>query len=389
MVVPAVLGGGVPALTNLFVLPLMHEYDASRATMILLIELGMVSGLLVGPVVGRLLLRVAPWIIMLIGALGGSIALLTASFSIHLAVTMTGFGLAHMFGAAFSGVLAAQTFVVRRNPERLGVVCGGQTVMSAVFGAILSLAIPPIMASHGWRTASSAYAAIALTLMLALILGLLRSPDRSEVRIPSGTPEPTKAREPQRIPGTLVILRMGHFWLLMAAIIPLSIAALSISINVIPFFADRGIGTQQASIVLAGIGAAAAIGALSVGAIVERFHPAKAMVGIAALATIGLGAVAADIGNPAFFLVAIFLGLSGLAPILAVGVKRLFGAAAYPPVFGLAGPFLLLSAFSGAGTGWLRDHMGSYLPVFGIIASLCALSLIASLFLLRRPLFED
>lgn len=387
MVVPAVLGGGVPALTNLFVLPLMAEYEASRATVILLIELGMVSGLVVGPFVGRLLLRIAPWQVMLIGMVGGVFALLAASFFETLAASMTGFGLAHMFGAAFSGVLSAQTFIVRRNPERLGIVSGGQTVMSAVFGAVLSLSIPPIMESHGWRVASAVYAGLAAALMLALIIGLMRGSGPTSDAAPAVSPD--AVTEAQKVPGTMDILRAGHFWLLMAAIIPLSIAALSISINVIPFFADRGVGTQQASFVLAGIGMGAALGALGVGAIVERIHPALVMSGIAALATAGLAAIAADIGNPAWFLIAIFVGLSGVAPILAVGVKRLFGAAAYPPVFGLAGPFLLLSAFSGAGTGWLRDHLGSYLPVFGIIAGLCAVSLAASLLLMRRELVED
>ncbi len=113
------------------------------------------------------------------------------------------------------------------------------------------------------------------------------------------------------------------------------------------------------------------------------------MAGIAALSTLGLGAISAGIGNPAFWFIAIYLGVAGVAPTLAVGVERLFGTAAYPPIMGLVGPFLLLSAFSGAGTGWLRDHLGSYLPVFAIIAALCAVSLVASLLLMRRPLMEE
>jgi predicted MFS family arabinose efflux permease len=389
MVVPAVLGGGVPALGNLFVLSLMAEYKASRGTIIFLVEAGMVTSLLAGPLIGRLLLRIAPWIMMLIGAFGGAFALMAASSLHNLAGTMASYGLAHMFGAAFCGTVAAQTYVVRRNPDRLGIISGGQVVMSAVFGAILSLSIPKILVTQGWRTAGMVYAAAALVILLPLIMGLLRDRATAPGSHPETKDEPVNAPVSHPVPSTLEILRMGPFWLLMLAIVPLSVTGLAISINVLPFYAERGIGTQQASLVLAGIGVAAAIGALSVGAIVDRFHPALAMAGIAALSAIGLGAIAAGIGNPAYLFVAIYLGVAGVAPTLAVGVERLFGAAAYPPIMGLVGPFLLLSAFSGAATGWLRDHMGSYLPVFGIIAAMCAVSLAASLFLLRHPLSED
>jgi predicted MFS family arabinose efflux permease len=388
MVVPAVLGGGVPSLGNLFVLPLMSEYHASRASIIFLVELGMVSSLLVGPLIGRMLLKVSPWIVMLIGAFGGALALITASSFRSLAVTMSGYGLAHVFGAAFCGTVAAQTYVVRRNPDRLGIISGGQVVMSALCGVILSLAIPRVLTQYGWRTASLYYALTALALLVPLILGLLRDQGNAVPHLPVAQTEATREVASQTVPKTFDILRMGSLWLLMLAIVPLAITGLAISINVLPFYAERGIGTQEASIVLAGIGVAAAVGALSVGAIVDRFHPATAMAGIAALSTLGLGAIAAGIGNPAFWFIAIYLGVAGVAPTLAVGVERLFGTAAYPPIMGLIGPFLLLSAFSGAGTGWLRDHLGSYLPVFGIIAVICGVSFIASLFLIRLKLVE-
>lgn len=389
MVAPAVLGGGVPALGNLFVLPLMAEYHASRSTIILLVELGMVTSLLVGPLIGRLLLRFAPWIIMLIGAFGGALALVMASSVHSLAATMTGYGLAHMFGAAFCGTVAAQTFVVRCNPDRLGIISGGQVVMSAVCGVILSLTIPQILVTQGWRSAGMVYAVAALVILVPLILGLMRDHGTADATKTFGKPEPVEPLDPRAAPTTAEILRMGSFWLLMVAIIPLAVTGLAVSINVLPFFAERGIGTQQASLVLAGIGVAAAVGALSVGAIVDRFHPALVMAGVAVLSTIGLGAIAAGIGSPAFWFIAIYLGVAGVAPTLAVGVEKLFGAVAYPPIMGLVGPFLLLSAFSGAGTGWLRDQFGSYQPAFGIIAIMCAMSLIASLLLLRRPLLKE
>jgi predicted MFS family arabinose efflux permease len=252
----------------------------------------------------------------------------------------------------------------------------------------ISLLVPPILLREGWQEAMAACGMVVLVTLPPIILLLMREPKTSHAATPETQPEPESlsADDIPVAPTTLQILQMGSFWLLVICIVPIAIAALAVGINVIPFLAERGVATQEAGYVLAGIGAASAIGALAIGAIVDRIHPAWVIAGVASLAVFCLTAVATGVGNPAIFFVAMYAGLAGVAPTMAVGVRRLFGVAAYAPIAGLIGPFLLLSAFSGAGTGWLRDHLGSYQPVFAMIAALCAASLVAALVLARRPL---
>ena len=45
---------------------------------------------------------------------------------------------------------------------------------------------------------------------------------------------------------------------------------------------------------------------------------------------------------------------------------------------GLLTPFMMGSAFAGAFTGWMRDQLGSYQVVFGILTAILLVSVIAS-----------
>ena len=257
-----------------------------------------------------------------------------------------------------------------------------------MIGIAISLLVPPILVRDDWRAAMAACGVVVLAVLPPIIILLMRERAPAHVAASAPRPEPgsNASDDVPAAPTTMQILQMGSVWLLVIGIVPLAIAALAVSINVIPFLAEHGVATQEAGYVLAGIGAASAIGALGIGAIVDRVHPAWVIAGVASLATTCLAGVAAGIGNPAIFFVAMYAGLAGVAPTMAVGVRRLFGVAAYAPIAGLIGPFLLLSAFSGAGTGWLRDHLGSYQPVFAMIAVLCGASFVAALVLARRPL---
>jgi len=389
ILVPGFLGS-VPALGNLLVLPLIEAFEVSRAMVIFLIELAMVGNFLLSPVVGRILLRIPPWIVLLTGVIIGGFALLAGSFANSFAGVMTAYIIAGSLGMALGGVVPSQTFVVQRSPDRLGRISGGQTVMAALVGVAISICIPPILVRDGWQAAMMACGVIVLVVLPPLVIGLMRErrPNFSDNTTGPSDAVIVPADHLPVAPTTLQILKMPSFWLLVIGIVPLAITALAVSINVIPFLAERGVATQEAGYVLAGIGASAAIGALSIGTIVDRTHPAWVIAGVAILATISLTAVATGIGNPAIYFIAMYAGLAGVAPTMAVGIKRLFGVVAYAPIAGLIAPFLLLSAFSGAGTGWLRDHLGSYQPVFGMMAVLCAVSLLAALLLTRRQLAE-
>lgn len=387
VVAPSVMGG-IQGLGNFLVLPFTAEFGASRGTVIFLIELGTMGMYLAIAIVGRVLTVVAPWVMMLVGALIGGGALLGLSVAPTLTLAATGFIVAQSLGLGLCGLIASQTIVVSRAPERQGVVSGAQTVGLALMGVALPLLVAPQIAAHGWRP-TVAWCGIGVLITLpVLILAFLRV---GPANVAAGQALPARlavgsASEGKIAPSTRTILATPAFWILMAAIVPVAILAQALAVNIIPFYAERGVGVQQAGYVLAAVGAGAVVGALLVGFIVDRLHPAAVMATVAAIAVIGTGLLALDLGPPAAIFIVMMGSLAGIAPTLNVAVRRYFGKSAYAPVIGLVGPFLMLSAFSGAGAAWLRDALGSYPHAFGVLTAFMAISLAASLVLLTRPM---
>jgi len=386
VLVPGLLGG-VQGLGNFLVLPLMTEFTAPRGTVIFLIEIGTLGMYLTIAAVGRLLTIVAPWIIMLVGALIAGAALLGLSAAPTLGLAATGFIVAQSLGLGLCGLIASQTIVVRRAPERQGAVSGAQTVALALTGVAMPLIVAPQIVAHGWR-ATVAWCGIGVLILLpVLILAFLRvRPIAAPPASMTSTEETHAGQDGDAIPTTAQILSNAAFWILMLAIVPIAILAQALAVNIIPFYAERGVNLEQASYVLAGVGAGAAIGAITIGFIVDRLHPALVMAAVAGIAVIGMALLSLQIVPPAPVFIIMMGTLAGVAPTLNVAVRRYFGRAGYAPVVGLVGPFLMLSAFSGAGTGWLRDTLGSYHDAFWVLTAFIAASFLASLLLLTRPI---
>uniref|UniRef100_UPI0035CAE64D MFS transporter n=1 Tax=uncultured Sphingomonas sp. TaxID=158754 RepID=UPI0035CAE64D len=384
ILVPGLLGA-VQGLGNFLVLPLMTEFAAPRGTVIFLIEIGTLGMYLTIAAVGRLLTFVAPWIIMLVGALIAGASLLGLSDAPTLGLAATGFIVAQSLGLGLCGLIASQTIVVRRAPERQGVVSGAQTVALALTGVALPLIVAPQIVEAGWR-ATVAWCGIGELIVLpVLILAFLRVAPAAASEPMAATAE-TAVPDGDAIPTTFEILGNPAFWILMLAIIPIAILAQALAVNIIPFYAERGVSLEQASYVLAGVGAGAAVGAIAVGFIVDRVHPAVVMAAVAGIAVIGMTLLSLQIVPPAPIFVIMMGSLAGVAPTLNVAVRRYFGKAGYAPVVGLVGPFLMLSAFSGAGTGWLRDVLGSYHNAFWVLTLFVAVSFLSSLLLVTRPI---
>ncbi|GLR68074.1 MFS transporter [Acidocella aquatica] len=389
MVIPGLLGG-IPGLGNFLVLPLMSNFHASRGTVIFLIEMGWFGMYIASPIVGRVLLRIEPWMVMLFGTIAAGAAFLVASSATTLGVAAAGYIIAQTLGFGCCGLLTSQTIIVRRFPEKLGVFSGTQTVALAGMGVILTLIVAPSIVAYGWRMVVTVYAIVLLVVVPGLVLFVLRG--RTVPKGPEKIPVEATAvinAPPAGVPTMKQILAMPSFWLLVFAIVPVGILAQAISVNVIPFYAERGIDTRHAGTVLAGIGAAAAVGALSIGKIVSYANPAVVIAVIAAIAIAGMAVLSLNAGPPALVFIIVYAALSGVAPTLAVGVQRIFGNIAYAPILGLVGPFFLLSAFSGAGAGWLRDRLGDYQHVFGILGMLMVVSLLSAVALSRRPMAEQ
>ena len=180
----------------------------------------------------------------------------------------------------------------------------------------------------------------------------------------AGASQQTDDAIAERAPTTMEILRSPAFWLLFLSVEPGALVSGAIVANLLPFYHDLGQSLQHASYVLAAQSAAAALGAVVGGYIVDRVAPTSVLMAIAVMGMLGLSGLASGLVPPAICLCFTYFGLGGIGACYGVAARTYFGAAGYAPTMGMLGPFMMASSFAGAGAGWLRDQFGNYHIVF-------------------------
>lgn len=383
-VAPPTILGLVAVLSNFLVIPLLEEFHTSRAAVMFYLSLGMIGGNLSGPIVGRILTMLPTGTVMLAGVMVASAGLLLASFAPSLILVSAAFVAAMAIGCTLCGPLTCQTIVARRFPNLLGRAVAAQ----AMFGALLAIAMPlvvaPFLTAYGWRPTLAITAVIFIVATPPIILLFLRKEGPASVVVGHApTLGAAQTGDAQVAPPTTrEIMTSPTFWILLIALEPIAMVLGSVIPNLIPLYHDRGVGLDQAKYVFAMVGASALVGALVAGFIVDRIGPLIYLAIIASVGCAAMSILSLDIIDPAIPLVILMMALSGMGSVFGVAVNRLFGPAGFAPVLGLFAPFMMGSAFAGAGAGWMRDQFGSYQIVFAILAVALLISLASALLLL-------
>ena len=375
-----------------FVLPMMKEFHTTRSAVLLALSLGGMGYLLVMPIVGRLLTFMKPWVIMAVGACVSAGAFLLYSVAPVLAVAGVAAFLAQAMGAVLCGPITFQTLVVRRTPHLMGRIIGTQATFLAVLGIGLPLVAAPYLTAHGWRataaTASVLVALIVLPIVLIWVRRLNIAADRASDLAEGAPPAPVAhasvpADDGAPPPTSLQILSTPAFWFLLLSIEPSVLTLTALGSNLIPFYADHGVSVIKVSYLLSITSGIGVCGAAVSGFLVDRLGPGRYIMLSSALAATGLAGLALGLASPAIWICMVFASLSGLAPIMGVATSSFFGPKGFAPAAGMIAPFMVTSALGGAGAGWIRDHFGTYQPVFAVLSIAMLLALMAGLMLVR------
>ena len=318
------------------------------------------SGLLMNvvmPVIGRLLLRIPAWRMVLLGGvlLGGGLILATfvrvpAAFCVLYAIIM---GL----GVAMAGILPCQALAVSLFPNRVGSIGGMMMVALAVTGVIFPVTLLPLKAAFGWRPALAVLAAVTLVVVPLLAIVFMR-----------GAAEPGSAAGAHGAhgaggsSGAGPIVSTGAFWVMVAGILPMLLTASAIQANITSILADRGVlSASSMSFAMSALAVGTAIGAGMFGWLADRIDPRIAVIAVAGLMAVcflilvkGSGLALAATGAAT-----LGLGSGGITPIMSTFALRRYGAG-YAPAFGLLNFFMLPYMLGAPLFGFVHDRTGSY-----------------------------
>jgi MFS family permease len=374
------------SLLGLFFDPLRSEFGWTRTGISGAQSLTRLVEGMVAPLIGPLVDRRGPRLLMVLGGTIVCVAFLLSTLAQelwHLYVLRGGLaaiGFA-LVGGLVTSVTLSQWFV-RKRGRVIAIVGTGNNLSTFVLAPLVVWAI----VTHGWRSAFVVFAVLTL-LVVVIPSGILmrRRPEDMGLR-PDGDPPdeapPTQGlsrvatvrprpREPLWSRRELV--RSWTFWSLVASFAMSQLAFQGINIAVAAYALDLGHGAAAAAGVL-GVRAVTQLVVAPVWGIVSE-HAERPYIRVLPFLAQGLSCVffllAANVGFLWLAVVVYALGFGGASVIQEVVWANYFGRLTLGLVRSTALPFVV--AFSAAGPLAMNafyDNLGSYQPAFAVLIPL-------------------
>ncbi len=370
--------------------PLADDLGTTRAGVSSVLFAMSWAGAVIGPVMGRAVLRIPIRHLMAGGGLVMAISFLGMSHAESLAQLQLGYGIGVALGlGTLSGVPGA-TLIVNWFDERRALALGISGIGISLAGALMTPVIAIWVDSFGWRGTFQIFAAISLAIVpLVWWLATTHPRDRGLEPYRQDGDAPSS---PQQITGTpmstLATLRQPNLWLVGVAGGVSFMAATALIAHIVAFGTDRGFETREAAYLLSVLAGFAALAKVLFGWLAERTGERPAFGVSIALQIAGLIGLA-EVGDsyPALLAAASILGLGygGTFPLMNALLARVFGPLNFGPAMGLAGPVLVACQSIGAPMlGYVYDVRGDYGPGLWLLAMAMAIPAVAVL-LVRVP----
>lgn len=366
IVAPAWVLGGV------FLLPLLKAFGRSRATMALVVSIGVLLSSILAPAAGFLLDRIeARWVVAT-GALLACCGMLLASQAHSLVLLVPGFCL---FGAgvAAAGLVPAATVVSNWFERRRGLALAIAMTGFPLGGAVLTPLTTYVIAHADWRWAYITLASLMLLLIPIILVTVRSRPDFF-----------TEAdhRTVSELPGLEVreALSAREFWLLSYTFLAFTLGAAALNTHAIPYFIGMGTAPAKAALLISAALTVDAVTKPLAGAFADYFGVRRVLALVMAMLAIGaFSLLRAKVSLfMVLFVVDFGVGVGAPMPLIPMLGAEAFGLRRFGTLWGAIGWSSVVAWFAGSfGAGYIYDLAGSYAPVFVILGTLASCAALA------------
>ena len=379
------------SVLGFFFNPLQQEFGWSRSALAAVQTIARVTEALIAPLVGPLIDRYGPRILMPIGAVIVGFAMLGVTqidtlwqfYLLRGIVVAIGFTL---MGNLVTEVAISNWFVQKRG-RALAIGRLGNNLSNIAFVPITVA----VIAASGWQTMFVVFAAATwIAVLVPSVILMRRRPEdmglhpdgarHSPVEVGLDSPEyraseATPNREP--VWTRREVLATRSFWLLSLSFGITSLAFQGINISLAPYIQDLGYGDTTLTAVMTARAALMAVALPFMGLVVERSD--RLAIRVLPFVVQGIGALLFLLADNQVFLwlaVALYgVGFSGVSIIQGVIWANYFGRFS----LGLVRSLAFLVAFGFGATGPLAmnavyDTTGTYRPAFMVITGLFLIS---------------
>ncbi|MCH8802279.1 MAG: MFS transporter [Chloroflexi bacterium] len=291
------------------------------------------------------------------------------------------------------GVMISRWFASRRGVATSTAVSG-----SAIGQLVIITALSSILISLGWRTAFMILGVVSLAVVVPVVLAAVRStPQLSHEdvheAVGSSGPSAYQSTEPEiairSVPIPLGRIMRSHQFMLLVAIYAIcGFQDFFVSIHIVAFALDQGVGTVMAGNLLALMGLMGLMGVLASGLLADRFGAVRPTVTCFWVRIFIFAFIIFDQSTLSIMVFGLLYGFTFLitAPLTVVFVGNIFGAARLGTLAGsismvhqIAGGF---GAYAGA---WIFDNRGSYDDMFRLMLILSVAAAVLTLLVRERP----
>jgi MFS family permease len=375
--------------------PILDEFGWQRGVTAAAFSVGFVSSVVLGPLVGVLMDKWGPRVVIPLGATSAALGLVAATFAtsplelyVTLGVMVVGASIAMSYHVHS---MFLPNWFVRRRGLAIGIAFAGVGV-----GAIIILPwLQTLIEAAGWRRACIAFAVVLVIVVVPLNILLQRGAPSDLGLEPDGHRPDDAGSAARRAPDTIVdrewaerhwtlrsAARTPRFWWIAGAYFTALYAWYSVQVHQTRYFVDSGFDADVAATVLGMVGMFGIVGQIGVGALSDRVGRewgwTIALTGYAAC----YGALIVIGTQPSLWLVYFVAAAQGL---MGYGIGSLYGVISNEvfagPRFATIFSILSLGGSMGAAAGpWLTgeifDRTGSYASAFWLAAVLSLVSIV-------------
>jgi MFS family permease len=358
-----VFARGVADSFAVFLLPLVRDFHAERATLTGIFSVYMLAQGFSAPAIGALFDRLGPRAVYCIGFTCFALAYLLAGAAASIGQLYVALGLLAGIGVAALGIVPASALVSRWFQRRLSRAMG---VLYAALGVGLLLLAPIsqwLIDSLGWRNAYYIFGAVLLAALPLLLLAPWR-------RIAAGHPNYVAERKQgpvqERHWDLKRAIRAPAFWGLFGVYFVTSVTTFTVNVQAVAYLVDVGYSPIEAASVYGVAGVLSVFGMLGCGLLAERYSERTVATFSYSCSILGICALAALQWQPSYAVLLAFVILFGSmqgsrGPLIATLVARMFSGAGIGSIYG--GLTLGMGVGAAAGSwlaGLLHDVTGGY-----------------------------
>ena len=380
--------GGSRFAFGLMLKPMSEDLDVSRSTLSLAVTTFMVVSALALPFVGRLVdrwsLKGTIGIAAVVSGVGiGLMGQVDAPWQVFIV-----YGVVYALGNAGTSNSPVTVMASRWFPNRRGIASSGVVAGNATGQLLIVMALAAVLVSLDWQWTFTILGIANLAVLAPLVFLAVRDkpPEESNglrgVSARAVTP-PDSALSLNRA------LTSKQFALLVVIYAVCGIQDFFVTIHIVAFARDQGVGPVLAGNLLALMGLMGLVGVLSSGLLADAFGAVRPTVICFLVRMFIFAFIIFDQSTSSIMIFGLLYGFTFLitAPLTVVFVGNIFGVARLGTLAGsismvhqIAGGF---GAFAGA---WIFDNRGSYDDAFRLMLVLSVVAAMLTLLVRERPL---